>query len=103
VTVVGVCAVWEVVRLLQEWMKDEEIAAAAQDSSHDIDASASPAPAPVPRMRHLVTCALLRWSCLTFLTLALLFFRLRFNDHKPARCCPPPLSLSISLSHALAL
>ncbi len=86
VTVVGVCAVWEVVRLLQEWHRDEE-AAAAQDNLSEAAAAVSSAPPPSPRMRRLVTCALLRWSCFTLLTLSLLFFRLRFNDHKPARCC----------------
>ncbi len=74
-TVVGICAVWEAVRLLQEWRVEKEEAAAA----------ALPQP-PVPRMRRLVTCALLKWSCFTFLTLSSIFFRLRFNDYKPARC-----------------
>jgi hypothetical protein len=83
VTVVGVCAVWEVVRLLQEWRRDEE-AAAAQDNPA---AAAAAVSSETHRMRRLVTCALLRWSCFTLLTLSLLFFRLRFNDHKPARCC----------------
>jgi hypothetical protein len=87
VTVVGICAVWEAVRLLQEWRVQEEEEAAA----------ALPPP-PVPRMRRLLTCALLRWSCFTFLTLSLIFFRLRFNDHKPARCLSPHRSPP----HALA-
>lgn len=98
VTVVGVCAVWEVVRLLQEWRKDDEEAAAAesgkkegyragaaQDALHEADDAASPAPTFTSRMPLLVTCALLRWCCFTLLTLSLIFFRLRFNDHKPAR------------------
>jgi hypothetical protein len=101
VTVVGVCAVWEVVRLLQEWRRDDEAAAAAdgskkegstaagatQDELHEAHDAASPAPTFAPRMPLLVTCALLRWCCFTLLTLSLIFFRLRFNDHKPARFC----------------
>jgi hypothetical protein len=94
VTVVGICAVWEAVRLLQEWRIEEEEAAAAEDEPR---AAALPPP-PVPRMRRLLTCALLRWSCFTFLTLSLIFFRLRFNDHKPARC----RAFHHTLLHALA-
>jgi hypothetical protein len=82
VTVVGICAVWEAVRLLQEWRVEEE------EEEEEAAADALPQP-PVPRMRRLLTCALLRWSCFTFLTLSLIFFRLRFNDHKPARCLSP--------------
>jgi hypothetical protein len=99
VTVVGVCAVWEAVRLLQEWQLDDEeaaasenkdkkerdAAAAVQDERHGADTTAFSAPSRTSRMRLLVTCALLRWCCFTFLTLSLIFFRLRFNDHKPAR------------------
>ncbi len=85
-TVVGVCAVWEVVRLLQEWHKDEEATAEAQEKIRESASSASSELPPYPRMRQLVTCALLRWSCFTLLTLSLILFRLRFNDHKPARC-----------------
>jgi hypothetical protein len=99
VTVVGVCAVWEAVRLLQEWQKDDEEAAAAeykemkkddhagclQDELCVTDTAALSTPPRTPRMRLLVTCALLRWCCFTFLTLSLIIFRLRFNDHKPAR------------------
>ncbi len=86
-TVVGVCAVWEVVRLLQEWHKDEEATAEAQDKIRESASSSSSELPPYPRMRQLVTCALLRWSCFTLLALSLILFRLRFNDHKPARCC----------------
>jgi hypothetical protein len=96
---VGVCTVWEMVRLLQEWHKDDEEAsaaeiedmkvvdqaAAAQDELQVADAAATSVLSHTPRMRLLVTCALLRWCCFTFLTMSLIFFRLRFNDHKPAR------------------
>ena len=81
-TVVGVCAVWEAVRLLQEWRKDEDESAVAQEKAEADQLFELP---PLPRMRRLVTCALLRWTGFTLLTLSLLFFRLRFNDHKPAR------------------